>query len=450
MLAIAVVGTVAVAALALIGVIVGVDSEPHPNLILQPPLSSLNARTRRRLAPASRRVDLAAPSFSSASLRIVNPLFPVSELRSAILVGRLEGVPWRAETTLLPRTEVVLWNGTRVRTLLSQFVAYLDGRLFEVAVDRYAQADDGSVWYLGEDAYTYEHGRLSDRQGTWLAGKDGPPAMIMPAHPRVGDVYRTENIPGVVFEQVTVEKTGRTQRGPTGLVHGVLVGRELHMDEVRLERKEFAPGYGEFFSGGGRTYEATALVVQAHSLPAPVPAPLKAIFRSAIALAGATGATSRRAASSALAQIGHARTRLLGLTLPERLSAELAGAIATLERTIATGDKRSQRLAALDVANASLDLQLQHRAPAEIDADRLALWSLRAVVDARAGDRAFVRGDVATLTWIRDRIAFPRAAAARIDDVLRRVRTAASTGTLRTVVLAAVRMRVVLSRLGTQ
>jgi hypothetical protein len=30
--------------------------------------------------------------------------------------------------------------------VLSQYLAYLDGRITEVALDRYAQADDGSVW----------------------------------------------------------------------------------------------------------------------------------------------------------------------------------------------------------------------------------------------------------------------------------------------------------------
>ena len=34
-------------------------------------------------------------------------------------------------------------------------MAYIDGRIEEVALDLYAQADDGSVWYLGEDVFDY-------------------------------------------------------------------------------------------------------------------------------------------------------------------------------------------------------------------------------------------------------------------------------------------------------
>jgi hypothetical protein len=444
-----VVGTGTAAALASIGLAGCGDPHPAPpKLIPQPPLTALNARTRRRLAPETRRVDLVAPSFSSASVTITNPLFPVSRLHSAILVGRLGGVPWRAETTLLPQTETVSWNGARVRTVRSQFVAYLGGRIFEVAVDRYAQADDGSVWYLGEDAYTYDRGRVADTEGTWLAGKDGPPALIMPAHPRVGDVYRTENIPGLVFEQVTVEKTDQTVSGPTGPVHGAMVGRELHMDEARLERKVFAPGYGEFFSGGGRTFEATALVVPANSVATRPPSELKAIFHAAVGLIAGAAAARWPVAAFSATRIQRAETALIMAGVPARLGTELARTVATLARTVAVRDTRRAQLAALDVASASLDLQLQYRPPASIDAARLRLWALRAASDARAGDRPGVRGDLAALGWIRDRIVFPPVAAARIDGLLRRLRTAAKSGRVQAVIAAEVSLRKALGPLG--
>src|SRR5438309_8861024 len=177
----------------------GTGTKAASSTIPQPSLAKLNTRTRRRLAPNSQRVDLAVPTFSDPT-EITNPLFPISNLHSALLVGKLKGQPWMAETTLLPQTKVVDWNGQRIETLQSQFVAYVNGRIFEVAVDLYAQADDGSVWYFGEDAFTYKNGLVSDTEGTWRAGEYGRfPAMIMPAHPQVGDVYRTENIPGLVF-----------------------------------------------------------------------------------------------------------------------------------------------------------------------------------------------------------------------------------------------------------
>jgi hypothetical protein len=127
-----------------------------------------------------------------------------------VLLGQVDGKPFRSETTLLPGTQTVTWGGQQIEVVLSQYAAYLDGRLDEVALDRYAQADDGSVWYLGEDVFDYRNGAAAITEGTWLAGRDGPGAMIMAGDPKAGDVFRPENVIGVVFEEVTVKSLGKT------------------------------------------------------------------------------------------------------------------------------------------------------------------------------------------------------------------------------------------------
>jgi hypothetical protein len=66
----------------------------------------------------------------------------------------------------------VEWGGHRVEALQSQFCAYLKGRITEVAVDLYAQAEDGSVWYFGEDVVDYEKGVAATTAGTWRVGLD--------------------------------------------------------------------------------------------------------------------------------------------------------------------------------------------------------------------------------------------------------------------------------------
>ncbi len=137
---------------------------------------------------------------------------------------------------------------------MQQYVAYLDRRMVEVALDYFAQADDGSVWYFGEAVSNYKDGVVADHEGSWIAGKDGPPGMIMPAHPKRGDVYRPENIPGLVFEEDTVQSAGATVDGPRGRVEGAIVVREHLMDNT-FEDKVFAPGYAEFQTrGGGRAH----------------------------------------------------------------------------------------------------------------------------------------------------------------------------------------------------
>ena len=127
------------------------------------------AVTSSRLAPDSRRVDLALPTFTDPTA-ITNPLFPVSSQESVVLAGEVDGEPFRTEVTLLPQTRIIEWQGQPVETLISQYVAFLGGLIHEVAYDLYAQADDGSVWYFGEDVFNFADGAIVDTHGTWIAG----------------------------------------------------------------------------------------------------------------------------------------------------------------------------------------------------------------------------------------------------------------------------------------
>ena len=94
------------------------------------------------IAPDGERVDLAMPTFTNPTV-ITNPLFPVSSQHSVLLLGTVEDQAFRTEVTLLPTTRILQWEGQQVETLVSQYVAFLDGRIEEVAIDLYAQADDG-------------------------------------------------------------------------------------------------------------------------------------------------------------------------------------------------------------------------------------------------------------------------------------------------------------------
>src|SRR5437762_13581445 len=71
----------------------------------------------RGCAPPSRRVDLRKPMFSHPT-RITTPLFPISRLRSAVFWGHAGRELFRSETTLLPGTTTVAWDGRRIRVRL--------------------------------------------------------------------------------------------------------------------------------------------------------------------------------------------------------------------------------------------------------------------------------------------------------------------------------------------
>jgi hypothetical protein len=390
------------------------------------PPQSCGTYSGRGCAPARERVDLRRPSFSKHSTRITNPLYPISALHSVVLLGHVEGQPFRTETTLLPGARTVDWNGQRIRVLVSQYVAYRGGRLEEVALDHYAQADDGSVWYLGEDVLEYREGAAFSTEGTWLAGREGPRAMIMPARPSLGDVYRTENITGVVFEEVSVKSVDETVDGPAGPVDGAMVGSELHLDRTR-EDKVFAPGYGEFRTAGGGDLEAVALAVPTDALSDTPPAELRFLVTGAGGTLGSVRADDWQAAVATLRRLRVAWRALEHDGPPPMVAARMREALAALTRAVRARRAAPASLAAIDVWQSALDLELRHIPPAEIDAARFELWAQQLLVHAASKDPAGVMSDIATLEWIRDRFTHTLDAAARrdLDARLQALRAAA-------------------------
>ena len=348
------------------------------------------------LAPDSSRVDLAMPSFSNPP-QITNPLFPVSSQASVLMLGHVDDKPFRTEVTLLPYTRIIEWDGQQVTTAVSQYVAYLDGKIQEVAYDLYAQADDGSVWYFGEDVFDFTDGAIVTTEGTWQAGRDGPAAMIMPGDPQVGDVYRTENAPGLVFEQVTIQSVDEVLDGPLGPVQGGLIGRELHADGA-TEDKQFAPGYGEFYTSDGADIEALALAVPTDALGGSVPPDLTTITDGTHVIAAAAQTGDWAAATDASSTIRAAWDRFrTASTVPDSVAEVLGQDLDTLARAIEAHDADPTPHAALDVRQSGLDLELRHRPVQDVDLDRFSLWLERLQLDVAAESAAAARADVFAL-----------------------------------------------------
>lgn len=430
-------GTVAVvSALLASGCGSGGDSGSGSGQIEQPQVRDL------AVAPESERVDLKTPSFSNPT-EITNPLFPVPD--SVLMLGHVEGKPFRTEVTLLPQTRVIEWEGERIEAVVSQYTAYLDGRILEVAYDFYAQADDGSVWYLGEDVFDFADGAIASIEGTWLAGRDGPAAMIMPADPQPGDVYRTENVPGFVFEEVTVKQVDRTVRGPLGPVQGAITVSELHMDNTR-EAKEFAPGYAEFFTGGQGDVEALALAIPTDAAEGPTPTELRTLENEAEAIYRSSGRTDPKT----LERLNAAWASYREGDLPYRIRPVMQAALAELERAVKDGATAAARIAAFEVAQSSLDLQLRYRPQAAVDRSRLALWASRVRLDAAAGEAAAVNGDVFTIDYIRDRItdSLDPAALQEVNTAVTELQAASLDGELEEAAAIAADLRATVSSTG--
>jgi hypothetical protein len=397
------------------------------------------------VAPESERVDLEMPTFSDPT-NITNPLFPVSLQDSVLMLGHVDGKPFRTEVTLLPETQIIEWEGQRVETLVSQYNAFLDGRIQEVAYDYYAQADDGSVWYFGEDVFDFIDGAVVVTEGTWRAGRDGPAAMIMPGDPQVGDVYRTENAPGFVFEEVTVRSVDQTLKGPTGPIEGGLLAEELHSDGT-TEQKVFAPGYGEFYTAGGGDVEALALAVPTDAFDGEVPAELTTLSDGALEIFDAAGSGDWAATSATIRDMEAAWQTYRGGDVPRLIEPRMDQALSTLAGAVRARKATEARDAAIQAARSSLDFQLPYRPQPEIDLARMDLWAAQLLVDEAAGDAAGVGADQFALDYDRDRIrdAVDASDLTRIDTEIGAIQVAVADEDLAAAAAAADRLRAALA-----
>ncbi len=184
------------------------------------------------------------PPFTHPT-NITNPFYPVSNTKQAITVGVDDGDEFRSEVTLLPGTRAITWSGGVTQVRVSQYVAYKAGDLVEVAYDYFAQADNGDLYYFGEDVFNYVDGEVNNTNGTWLAGRDGaPPGVIMPANPMVNQVFHPENFRPLVWEEDTVVSLMQAVQTPQGLINNGLLIHELLLDNTE-ELKIYARGFGQ-------------------------------------------------------------------------------------------------------------------------------------------------------------------------------------------------------------
>jgi hypothetical protein len=324
-----------------------------------------------------------------------------------------------------------VWQGKTVDTAVIQYVAYLDGRIHEVAIDWYAQADDGSVWYFGEDVFNYEDGKVADTKGTWVAGDTTPAAMIMPAQPHVGSVYRPENAPGIAFEEVRVDKVDQQIDGPSGKISGAIEVNELHMDGTR-EAKVFAPGYGEFSTGSpGGDLEAASLASPTDRRQAAAPTAFAVLAKAVDGVYEAAAAEDADRLKQATRALNDAWETVRAKGIPPQMESQMGTDIEALNG--ATGDWEALQSAALRISQNELDLRLLYKPIIDVDMARLRLWARQLPIDVAAGDSALVLANVAALDRVWERTRHGADPAAPVDAALQDLRTAADAEDLKAV-----------------
>lgn len=353
---------------------------------------------------AARSVDLTALAFSNPT-NVTNPLFPASIVTQAVQLGAEGDVSLRHDITILEETRTIRWNGQAIESLVVQFMAYGDGELLEIATDYYAQADDGTVWYLGEDVANYEDGEIENNDGTWLAGRDGTAGVIMPASPRVGDVYLPENIPGFAFEEVTVAQTDATFDGPSGPVPGAMVVQERLQDGT-LEDKVFAPGYGEFSASVPADGElvTVAVAVPTDAADGDSPWSLERLCDTARTLSYAAEHVRWSQLVALGRTVGRAWDQVSAGDVPPLLDDQVSDAVESLDSAIESRSRSDLTQAAIDLELAALDIEMLYEEPAEVDEDRLEVWRIQLAVHEAEEEDAAAASDQVIIDAIGARI----------------------------------------------
>jgi hypothetical protein len=201
------------------------------------------------------------PPASAFGGGTVNPWFPVVPGTTSTFTGAIDGVAARELFTVTGDVKVV--DGVPANVIHDRlYLAREDGPgryLAEDTFDWYATADNGDVWYPGEDTTEYdEAGHVTSTGGSWQAGVGGARAGIfMPAQPAVGAVYRQKSAVDAqdLFRITSVDGDSVTTREWTPLEPGLVT------------KKVYRPGLGQVLEDTvkGQAIEDLRLELTAHS-----------------------------------------------------------------------------------------------------------------------------------------------------------------------------------------
>jgi hypothetical protein len=205
---------------------------------------------RAPLSPAAAREIPTFPGAGHFAPAITNPYFNFAPGRT---------FTYRTETDAGTEINtVVVTDSTKtildVATTVIRDQVYLNGDLSEDTRDWMAQDLDGNVWYFGEDTKEYDaNGQLISTEGSWEAGVNGNPGIIMLADPEIGLRYKQEDSPGVAEDMAKVISLSESVSIDYGDFDNVLKTAEWSLVESGpRDFKFYVSGVGMVLELGGR------------------------------------------------------------------------------------------------------------------------------------------------------------------------------------------------------
>jgi hypothetical protein len=192
--------------------------------------------------------------FDGSSAKITNPYLPITKFHRTVLKGVDTGQHLRIVRTLQDRKKAFTYHGKSVKAAVVKDVVtnVKAGRVIEKTIDYFAQDKAGTVYYFGEDVNEYRPHKPVSHEGQWRLGRDTKtPGVLMPAHPKLGDSYKAEAVPGITHETDHVVAVGKTKRVAGHTYHHVIKVRENAGPPPEVEFKTYAPGTGVLTEANG-------------------------------------------------------------------------------------------------------------------------------------------------------------------------------------------------------
>jgi hypothetical protein len=189
---------------------------------------------------------------------VSNPWFPLKPGTTFVYTGEKDDQSGHDIVRVTSRTRTI--RGVRCTAVDDRL--YLKGRLAERTTDWYAQDAAGNVWYFGEaTAELNKAGKVTTREGSWLAGVNGAQAGIfMTARPKVGQSHRQEYYKGQAEDHFAVVSLSASVLVPyTASAHALLTKEWTPLEPDTLDHKLYIRAVGlakeETIKGGNELWE---------------------------------------------------------------------------------------------------------------------------------------------------------------------------------------------------
>ena len=199
--------------------------------------------------------DMCAPDQHTFTTVIDNAYFPLPLDRVWVYSGKEQGQTIGLRITVLGETESFYSAQNKVSTRVVEELEWEDANgdgvvdadefVIERSLNYYAQTEEGTVCYFGEDVDIFQEDGTVTHEGAWRADDPGnAPGIFMPAEPAVGMTFKQELAPGIAEDEATIVRSGRTVRVPAGTFTDTITVRDFNPLDGSKGTKAYARGVG--------------------------------------------------------------------------------------------------------------------------------------------------------------------------------------------------------------